>query len=137
MRVLCIGRHAYLSEHLCEYFRDVGAETIPAVGLSQAIELAPAFSPEVVVCDYDLLATMDLDAWERDPLLSTVPVIAVSLTRRPAEVHLLDSNGISAFLYLPTLTLENARTVLHAALWKQTAQPPRSALTDARATIGG
>jgi hypothetical protein len=62
-----------------------------------------------------LLATLSLEAWERDPLLSRLPVIGVSLTRRPNEVHLLDVNGIAGFLYLPTLDRDCAMRMLHAA----------------------
>lgn len=114
MRVLCVGRHSFLSEHLSSYFRDLGAETAPAVGLEDALRLAPAYRPDAVVCDYDLLATLQLEAWEHDPLLSRVPVIAVSLTRRPHEVHLLDVNGIAGFLYLPSLAPNDAQRVLGA-----------------------
>lgn len=114
MRVLCVGRHAFLSEHLSSYFRDLGAETASAVGLEEALRVAPGYRPDAVICDYDLLATLQLDAWERDPLLSTVPVIAVSLTRRPAEVHLLDVNGIAGFLYLPSLAPLDAQRLLGA-----------------------
>lgn len=114
MRVLCVGRHAFLSEHLSSYFRGAGAETVPAVGLEEALRIAPTHRPDAVICDYDLLATLPLDSLEQDPLLSTVPVIAVSLTRRPMEVHLLDVNGIAGFLYLPGLAPGDAERVLGA-----------------------
>jgi len=55
-----------------------------------------------------------LEPWERDPFLSNVPVIAVSLTRRSDEVHLLDVNNIAGFFYLPSLTDDDARRLLHA-----------------------
>ena len=115
MRVLCVGRHPFLSAHLCRFFSALGVSTWPAVGLEEAIEAAVEHRPDAVICDYDLLATIPLDGWERDPLLSRVPVIAVSLTRRPNEVHVLDVNGIAGFLYLPTLEREQALQVLGAA----------------------
>jgi DNA-binding NarL/FixJ family response regulator len=115
MRVLCVGRHPYLSDHLGRFFQLLGAETHAVVGLQDAIEAASTYEPDAVVCDYDLLATIPLDAWEQDPLLSRVPVIAVSLTRRPDEVHVMDVNGIAGFLYLPTLDPEHAPRVLGAA----------------------
>lgn len=122
MRVLCVGRHPFLSDHLCRFFDALNVETKPAVGLDDAIEAAAACQPDAVVCDYDLLATIPLDGWERDPLLSRLPVIAVSLTRRPEEIHLLDVNGIAGFLYLPTLDRERALQVLSAAAsWRQAA----------------
>jgi hypothetical protein len=68
-----------------------------------------------VVCEYDLLATVSLEAWEQDLVLSHTPVLAVSLTRHPNEMHPLDVNGIAGFLYLPTLAAEDAQKVVYAA----------------------
>ena len=120
MRVLCVGRHPFLSAHLCRFFDALNVETRPVVGLDDAIEAAAACEPDAVVCDYDLLATISLEIWERDPLLSRLPVIAVSLTRRPEEVHLMDVNGIAGFLYLPTLEREQALQMLSAAAsWRR------------------
>src|SRR3954467_9541323 len=115
MRVLCVGRHPFLSAHLCRFFDALNVETKSVVGLDDAIEAAASCQPDAVICDYDLLATIPLEGWERDPLLSRLPVIAVSLTRRPEEVHLMDVNGIAGFLYLPTLERERALQVLGAA----------------------
>ena len=84
------------------------------VGIADAIEAARDQRPDIVFCEYDLLATMPLESWERDPFLSRVPVIAVSLTRRSDEMHLLDINNIAGFFYLPALTDEDARRLLHA-----------------------
>lgn len=120
--MLCVGRHPFLSAHLCRFFDALGVETRAVVGLTDAIEAAAEYQPDVVVCDYDLLATISLDGWERDPLLSRLPVIAVSLTRRSEEVHLLDVNGIAGFLYLPTLEREHALKMLSAAAsWRRAA----------------
>lgn len=115
VRLLCVGRHRYLADHLSEFFRDADVDAACAVGVAEAIEQARALSPDVVVCDYDLLATIPLRSWERDPVLSRTPVVAVSLTRRPDEVHLLDINGISGFLYLPALDRADALRVVQAA----------------------
>ena len=115
MRVLCIGRHPYLSDHFCRFFDGYGVKTTPCVGIGEAMRLVPMHNPDAVICDYDLLATISLAEWERDPLLSRVPIIAVSLTRHPGEAHLLDVNGIAGFLYLPTLDPEDAHRVLAAA----------------------
>lgn len=115
MRILCVGRHRFLSEHFCTFFRELGADTAPAVGVESAVSIARSYEPTVLVCDYDLLATMPLEAWEHDPQIGHLPVIAVSLARRPGEAHLLDVNGIAGFLYLPTLDPEDARRMLEAA----------------------
>ncbi len=115
LRVLCVARHLFLSEHVARFFGELGLDTSCAVGLDEAVLLARGFGPQVVVCDYDLLATLSLEAWETDELLSRTPIIAVSLTRRPTEVHLLDVNGIAGFLYLPTLEQAVAYRILNAA----------------------
>ena len=115
VRILCVGRHPYLGDHLCEYFRDAGVETTCAVGVPDALARARESLPDVVVCDYDLLATIPLRLWEGDAVLSNTPIVAVSLTRRPDEVHLLDVNGIAGFLYLPGMTRGDAMRMVRAA----------------------
>jgi CheY-like chemotaxis protein len=115
VRALCVGRHRFLSEHLASVFGAMGLETSCAVGLDEAIEAARRDPPDVVLCDYDLLATLSIELWERDELLSRRPVIAVSLTRRPEEQHLLNVNGIAGCLYLPTLKRDDALKVLGGA----------------------
>lgn len=115
LSALCIARHCFLSEHIARYFAGMGVVTTDAVGLDAAVEAARETSPDVVICDYDLLATIPLEKWERDELLSNTPVIAVSMTRHSQELHLLDVNGIAGFLYLPTLETGPALRILHAA----------------------
>ncbi len=115
LRALCIARHCFLSEHIARYFAQMGLVTTNAVGLDSAMASAGEISPDVVICDYDLLATIPLEKWEHDGLLSRTPVIAVSLTRHAEELHLLDVNGIAGFLYLPTLQHAPALKILHAA----------------------
>ena len=114
MKALCVGRHRYLSDHFGQFFRRLGVDASCVVGITDAIDAARAERPDIVFCEYDLLATMPLEPWERDPFLSHVPVIAVSLTRRSDEMHLLDINNIAGFFYLPGLTDEDARRLLHA-----------------------
>ena len=115
LRALCVARHCFLSEHIARYFAGMGVSTTNAVGLDLAMESVGDVSPDVVICDYDLLASISLDRWENDGLLSKTPVIAVSLTRHAEELHLLDVNGIAGFLYLPTLEEAPALKILHAA----------------------
>ena len=114
MRVMCIARHPFLTEHLCRYFDDLGAETIPCVGIEQAMTLVGTTELDAVICDYDLLAATPMASWESDPLRSGIPLIAVSLTRHPGDAHLLDTNGVAGFLYLPTLEREDAQRLLSA-----------------------
>ena len=115
LRALCVARHCFLSEHIARYFAQMGVSTTNAVGLDLAMQSAGDVSPDVVICDYDLLASISLDRWENDGLLSKTPVIAVSLTRHAEELHLFDVNGIAGFLYLPTLEAAPALKILHAA----------------------
>ncbi len=101
-----------------------------AVGLQGAVTSAGHQRPDVVVCEYELLTSLPLDAWECDEVLRNTPVVGVSLTRRSDEVNPLDSNGIAGFLYLPTLSGEDARKLLYAAAARPTYTPgivPRSA----------
>src|SRR3954467_10974677 len=88
IRALCIARHCFLSEHIARYFAQMGVATTNAVGLDSAVESVGEPSPDVVICDYDLLASIPLEKWERDGVLSRTPVIAVSLTRNAEELHL-------------------------------------------------
>jgi len=115
VRALCIGRHPYLSDHLARFFADLGLETTAVVGFEDAARVADMVRPGLVLCDYDLLTTRPLEAWERHPVLGSVPTIAVSLTRRTQEMSLLDVNGIAGCLYLPTLHRDDTRRVLGAA----------------------
>jgi hypothetical protein len=114
-RALCVGRHPFLADHIARYFASLGVETRHAVGLENACTESKCFVPDVIIAEYELLAMLSLDAWERDELLSRTAVIAVSLTRRPQEAHLLDVNGIAGFLYLPLLDAEDAMRIIGAA----------------------
>ena len=116
LRALCIARHSFLSEHIARYFAEMGIMTTGAVGLASAAKAAAAdASPDVIICDFDVLASVPLRDWEHDVLLSNTPVIAVSLTRHAEELQLLDVNGIAGFLYLPTLEQAPALRILYAA----------------------
>ncbi|HET7585559.1 MAG TPA: hypothetical protein VFK13_11665 [Gemmatimonadaceae bacterium] len=126
MRAVCIARHPFLSEHIAAVCADAGIEGMPAVGFEEGVRLARAQMPDVVLCDYDLLATSPLRQWEDDPDLSRTPVIAVSLTRRPEEVNLLDRNAIAGFLYLPLVSRDAVSRVIAAASSTRV-RPPRDA----------
>lgn len=103
MRVLCVGRHAYLSEHLCRVFREAGAECEPAVGGAEALRIAARFEPHVAVCESDLVTPALLAPWALDPVLAEVPVLAVTLTHRPDDQAAAASNEVAAAVYLPAL----------------------------------
>lgn len=127
LHALCIGRHRFLSEHYCSVFADFGIEATPIVGFGRGIAAARAQLPDLVFCDYDLLAGPSLNAWSGDDQLSAIPLVAVSLTRRPDEVHLPVGEGISNFLYLPLLTRETALLAVRAAVPPRV-RPPADAL---------
>lgn len=122
MKLLCVGRHQFLADHISAVFRETGVDARPVVGLDNAAEVAIVDVPDVVLCEYDLLATNPLGSWEHDAILSQLPVVAVSLTRRPHEACAFDINGIAGFLYLPTLDREAAARTL-ASLARRAPDP--------------
>jgi len=124
MRLLCVGRHAYLSEHLCRYFRELGADCAAAVGASDAHVMAERFEPHVVVCDCDLITPALLDEWASDPILSDVPLVAVSLTRRPEEMPPLELLGVAGVLYLPALEAVQLKALIAGAHRRRGVMPP-------------
>ena len=117
-----MGRHEFVAEHLGRYFAELGLQTEFTVGLDGAVKAAQQCSPDVVLCEYELLATLPLAAWENNERLSHTAIIAVSLSRRPNELHPLDVNSISGFLYLPTLDSESALRIIRAAAASTRAQ---------------
>jgi len=124
MRLLCVGRHAYLSEHLCRYFRGLGADCAAAVGASDAHAVAASFEPHVVVCDCDLITPSLLDEWSVVPGLSDVPLVAVSLTRRPEELPPVELLGVAGVLYLPALDASQVKSLLAGAHRRRGVMPP-------------
>lgn len=115
LRALCVARHPFLSDHLARVFAAPGVDARQTVGLDQAVIESRAFRPDVIIAEYELLASLSLAAWERDEMLSRTAVLAVSLTRRPHETPLLDVSGIAGFLYLPLLDRSTAAKLLSAA----------------------
>lgn len=124
MRVLCVGRHAYLSEHLCRYFQEAGAECEPAVGAAEALRKAAELEPHVVVSDCDLVTPGLLDSWAREPALAHVPVLAVSLTRKPEESAPAALSGLAAVVYLPGLEREQVAALLASVHRPRGVTPP-------------
>lgn len=105
MRVLCVGRHAFLSEHLCRVFGAVGALCEPVVGTAAVPAAATRFEPSVVVCEGDVLTPHVLVSWAQESSLAGVPVLAVSMTPRPDDVFPADlsAGDAAAVVYLPSL----------------------------------
>ena len=124
MRLLCVGRHAYLSEHLCRYFRGLGADCSAAVGVSEALSLVTRYEPHVIVCDCDLITPALLDEWAVDPQMADVPLLAVSLTRRPEELPPVELMGVAGVLYLPSLDRTRVLALLAGALRRRGVVPP-------------
>lgn len=114
MRLLCVARHPFLSEHLSRYFEELGFDTTPCVGLREAMDLVEPLEADAVVCDYDLLASIPIERWEEDETLAARPIIAVSLTRDPGQAHLSEMGAIAGFLYLPTTRAEDATRILRS-----------------------
>lgn len=123
MRALCVSRHRFLAEHIGLRFAEIGLQCTPCVGIDDAVRRAREVLPDVVIAEYELLATAPLAAWERDEVLARTPVVAVSFSHRIGERHVLDVNAIAGVLYLPTLTSEDALGAL-AALRRTSADAP-------------
>jgi hypothetical protein len=117
MRVLCVGRHAFLSEHLCRVFGAVGAVCEPVIGTNAVSKAALRFEPQVIVCEGDLLTTAVLESWTRAAELANVPVLAVSLSPRPDDVVPTDLSAIdpAAVIYLPSLDRAQVAALLDSA----------------------
>ena len=124
MRVLCVGRHAFLSEHLCRYFGELGAECESVIGAAAVPAAAARFEPHMVLCDNDLLTAAQLDAWTAEPALSGVPVLAVSLTTRPEDAPPPTQTGVAGVIYLPTLDREQGLALLAGAYRPRGVQSP-------------
>ncbi|MGH7624591.1 MAG: hypothetical protein ACREOJ_04630, partial [Gemmatimonadaceae bacterium] len=112
---ICIGRHKILSEHFCSFFEAAGIECVPAVGLHDGIAEVRAGSPDVVICDYDLLQPDLLREWGQDGKLAALPIIAVSLNSRPEEARLVGHGPDISFLYLPAAEGEDVKSTLQSA----------------------
>jgi len=124
MRLLCVGRHAFLSEHLCRFFRDLGADCAPAVGAANARAIAASFEPHVVVCDCDLITPALLDDWATERSIAEAPLLAVSLTRRPEEMPPVELLGVAGVIYLPTLDRTQVKALLAGAYRRRGVMPP-------------
>jgi hypothetical protein len=124
MRLLCVGRHAYLSEHLCRYFRELGADCSAAVGASDALNVATSYEPHAIICDCDLITPALLDEWAVEPRMTDVPLIAVSLTRRPEELPPVELLGVAGVLYLPALERSQMLALLAGAHRRRGVVPP-------------
>ena len=131
MRAVCIARHRFLSEHYATFFEALAVQGVAAVGFEEGMRVAREEQPDLVLCDYELLLAAPLARWGRDPVLAAIPIVAVSLTRRPEEAPLAGKSGVVGFLYLPTLRAEDARRVLRAAELgraQRRVRPPADAL---------
>ena len=135
LRALCVGRHEFVSEHIGRYFGKLGIATECVVGVESAVNAAQHIAPDVILCEYELLTSFPLAAWENDEHLSRTAVIGISLSRRPNELLPLNVNGVAGFLYLPTLDAEDARRVVHAAAASARAQYQRTLPTTFASTL--
>ncbi len=128
MRLLCIGRHQFLSEHLCRFFSDLGSDCEPVVGIANALAVGSTFEPHLVIAESDLLSPAVLEAWSRETVLAGVPVLAVSLTRRPEESIPADLCGLAGVIYLPTLDRASVMALLEGASRPRGVDVPQDAM---------
>jgi hypothetical protein len=69
-----------------------------------------------------------LDAWSRESVLAGIPVLAVSLTRRPEESIPADLCGVAGVIYLPTLDRASVLALLDGARRPRGVNVPQDAL---------
>lgn len=122
LHALCVSKHQYVSEHIARFFGEHGLTTEPVVGVEGAVHAANRTAPDVILCEHELLTSNPITEWENDVRLSSTAVIGVSLSHRPNEVVTSDLNGVAGFLYLPTLDVESALRLIHAAAASTRAQ---------------
>jgi DNA-binding NarL/FixJ family response regulator len=115
MRLLCIARHPYLSGHIRRYFDGLGLDVATAVGIEEGVALLGASSPDVVLCDYDLLAAHPVSTWGDARAGRSAPLLAVSLTCRPEEM-LLAPGQVAGCRYRPLLAPVDALAALRSAV---------------------
>lgn len=115
MRLVCVSRHQFLSEHLCRIFGDLGVQCEPIVGVADACATAERFEPHLVVVEDSLLSPAVLDGWAASAAMRDVPVLAVSLTRRPEEGLAVSPNGVAGVIYLPALDRDAVLALMECA----------------------
>ena len=78
MRVLLADDHSIVRRGLRGLLEAAGLTVVGEAsdGL-EAVRLCEEQRPDIVFCEYDLLATVPLESWERDPFLSRVPVMVL------------------------------------------------------------
>jgi hypothetical protein len=94
------------------------------VGVSEALSLATRYEPHVIVCDCDLITPALLDEWAVNSQTADVPLLAVSLTRRPEELPPVELMGVAGVLYLPTLDRSQVVALLAGAHRRRGVAPP-------------
>ncbi|MEO8335947.1 MAG: hypothetical protein ABI664_13295 [bacterium] len=99
------------------------------MGIANALAVASSFEPHFVIAEADLLTPNVLDAWSHESVLSGVPVLAVSLTRRPEESIPADLCGLAGVIYLPALDRSSVLALLEGARGPRGVQVPHDALS--------
>jgi hypothetical protein len=61
-----------------------------------------------------LLTPAQLARWRADPASAGVPIVAVSMTKRPGDVADLEPRGITGFIYLPAIDADATRALFAA-----------------------
>ncbi len=97
-----------------------------AVGVEGARVVARSFEPHLVVAECELLNPSVLETWSMEGALSDVPVLAVSLTRRPEESLTSEHCGLGG-VYLPTLDRDSVLALLDGAMKPRGVRAPQDA----------
>ena len=127
-----MARHPFLAEHFARFFRDAGVDVTPAVGLDDANAQLSRSSPDVVICDYDLLTAATLREMPVYAALRRMPLVATSMTRVASEMSLVAGGLPVAYWYLPTLRPDVALHQVYAAVASHAREAARDAARASR-----
>ena len=85
LRAVCIARHSFLSEHIARYFAAMGVITTQGVGLGNGVDVSGDITPDIVICDYDLLAGIPLEEFVLPHVWSLPLTPSLSCSAPPLE----------------------------------------------------
>lgn len=133
-RILAVDDEAHILHVVCMKLRNAGFEVITAVDGEEALELAKAEKPDLIISDYQMpiMSGMEfLKALRKCAEMKTVPAIMLTARGFDIEDGELAEAGISAVLakpFSPREVLEKVQQLLPAA-GAEVGVQPRSAMS--------
>jgi CheY-like chemotaxis protein len=118
LRVLVVEDYPEIAEVWCKWVGLAGHQVEVCWNGSQALEMAPAFRPDVVFLDIGL---PDMDGWEvaaalrKDAELAGAKIIAISAYQSDEDRHRSRASGIDAHIGKPASKEDFARVLAELA----------------------